>query len=206
MCGLGGGGGSQTAAADQARADENARQERITGAIGKVNDAFAGFGDDFYAQRGQAYQGYAIPQLDLQAQEARRKLGYQLASRGLTRSSVAAKSLTDFERDYALQRQGIADESARVAQQARADVEGARTGLIGIAQSTGDAATAGNSAVSEAARLAATPTFSPLGQVFQNAATSVGDMRAQNQVDAIRRSSGGVRTYDVGSGSGKVVG
>lgn len=205
MCGFGGGGGSSTAAADQARADEAARQERVSAAIGRVNEVFSGFGDDFYRQRGEAYQGFAMPQLDLQAEEARRKLGYTLAARGLTRSSAAAKSLTDFERDYALQRQGVVDEGARVAQQARADVEGARSNLISMAQATGDAAVAGNSAVGEATRLAAQPTFSPLGQIFQTAASTASDLTNLNRADSIRRSAGGVRTFGVGSGSGKVV-
>lgn len=205
MCKMGGGGGDGGAAA-QARADEAARQARVNEAIGRVNSTFGQFDDSFFAQRQDAHRAYYIPQLERQFGEARQNLAFSLADRGLTRSSAAAKSLADLEREYALRRQEVTDEAASYAQRTRADIEGARGNLINLASSTGDSATVGNSAVNEAARFTAAPSFSPLGQIFQNAGAGVLANTEAGRVSDLRRGGGGARVFKSGGGSSRVVG
>ena len=201
MC-FGGSRGDGGAAA--AREQEAQRQANIQAAIARVNETFSQFGDDFFRQRGDAYSAFAMPELDRQFQDAQRSLGYSLADRGLTRSSVAAKSLADLEREYARSRQAVADEASNYGQQARANVESARGNLINLATSTGDAATVGNSATNEAARLALTPSFSPLGQIFANVGATAGAAQETARANEIRR-GGGAKIFGPSSASSRVV-
>ena len=202
MCAFGGGGDGGAAAA---RRQEAERQANIQAAIARINETFGQFDDSFYAQRQDAYRAFAMPELDRQYAEAQRSLAATLADRGLTRSSAAAKSLADLEREYALNRQRVADEAANYGQQARANVEAARGNLISLATSTGDAGTVGNSAVNEAARLGATPTFSPLGQIFANIGATAGGIQEQQRVDQLRRGTGGAKVFGTSAASGRVV-
>jgi hypothetical protein len=199
------GGGSSNAAADQARADETARQQRVSGAIASINDVFSQFGEPFFESRRQAALNYNIPQLDRQYGDARRDLAFRLADSSLTRSSVAGRSMADLEREYALRKQEVADQAAGYVNETRADLERSRGNLIQMAQSTGDAALAGNAATNEAARIAAQPAFSPLAQVFQNVGAAVGSARRQRLADDIRSSAGVQIFKPSGTGSGRTV-
>ena len=160
----------------------------------------------FFNQRAQDYQGYAIPQLDRQFGEEQRSLAYKLADAGLTRSSAAAKTIGDLEREYTTNRQQIVDQASDYARQARGDVEGARSNLIGMAQATGDSSAVGNAAVNQSAQIASAPAFSPLGQLFANVGSTIYDARQRQLSDAVR-GAGGAKLFATGSntGSGRVV-
>lgn len=179
--------GNATAnAAADARAAENERQARTTEAIGRVNETFGQFDDGFFGRQSQAYMDFANPQAEDQYGRARRDLIFALARAGTTNSSTAARRLTDLERDYGLRRQEIADQARGYAQETRANVEQARSNLIAQAQATGDASVAANSALNEANRLRATPTFSPLGALFVNTAAGIGAARNAQDAESVR--------------------
>lgn len=196
MCGSGGDGG-----AGAARAAEEERQENVRAATGRINETFAQFDDPFYQGRERAFAGYANPQLDDQYGKARRDLIFALADAGTTRSSVAAQRLAELERDYGQRKIEVADQARGYAQQARSDVEGARGSLIQQAVATGDSALAGNSAVNEASRLASAQTFSPLGQVFQNAAYGIGAVRRARDSEALQGALTGAKLFNPASAS-----
>jgi hypothetical protein len=198
------GGASKRAAADQ-RAAETARQAQIESGRQQVDRAFAGFDDSFFDGRRQAFVDNAAPQLDRQFRDARENLIYTLADAGTLRSSVAGNRLADLERSYGENKLMLADQARGYAQQARADVEAARGGVIQNLFAAGDAALAGQQATGQAQMLAAQPTFSPIAQAFQNVGAGIGAARAGQQSAAIR---GGGQTTSFGGGtkgSGRVV-
>jgi len=193
--------------AEVARQSEVARQADTRGAIGRVDETFRQFDDPFFAGREQAYSNYAMPQVSDQYDTARKNLIFALADGGLTRSSVGAQRLGDLERDYSLRRQDVADQARGYGQQARTDVESARSGLVSQANSVGDAAASGNAALNEANRLTAAPSFSPLGALFQNVTAGIGVSRAAGDAERLRNAGGaqGARLFQPSRGSGQVV-
>lgn len=182
-------------AATDARAAEDARQQRTTEAIGRVNDTFGAFDQSFYDKRAQDFTDYATPEMNRQYGDARRDLVFALSRAGLTNSSVAATRLADLERDYGTRKQEVVDQARGYSQQARADVEQARSNLIGQAQATADSSVAANSALNEANRLRVAPSFSPIGMLFANTAAGIGAARNANDAEAIRAASGGTRLF-----------
>jgi hypothetical protein len=204
MCMFGGGNDAARVAAEN-RAAEEARQQAVREATGRVDQTFARFDDPFFRQREQAFTQYAMPQADDQYARARQQLVFALADNGLTRSSVAADQAADLDKQFGQRRVEIADQARGYGQQARAEVEGARSNLVNQAQATGDAALAGTGAVNEAARLSAAPTFSPLGALFQNVGAGIGTARSVREADAVRTALGGAQTFKPTPNSLRVV-
>ena len=165
MC-FGGGGGDGGAA--QARADEAARQARIKEGITNVDNTFSKFDDNFFKSRGQAYQNYAMPQFNDQYRQLGNNLTYSLARSGLNNSSEAARQGGILQADNAFGRQQIADQAIGEQQKARQMVEDNRTNLINQLQATGNQSLAASGAQREAAALAMQPSFSPIGNLFNN--------------------------------------
>lgn len=202
MCMMGGGGSAKRAAADQARA-EAARQEQVEQGRRQIDANFAGFDDNFYAGRERAFLDNAMPQLDRQFGDARRNLIYALADAGVMRASPAANRLEDLETQYGEGKLRLADEARAFAQQTRAQVADARSGILQNLFAAGDSTMAGTEAANRAQTLAAQPTFSPVAQAFQNAAAGIGAARMGREAAAVRDRVGS--TYSSGTGSGKVV-
>jgi uncharacterized phage infection (PIP) family protein YhgE len=202
MC-MGGGGAAKRVAGEQARADAE-RANQIQQGQARINQNFAGFDDNFFQGRQQAFIDNAMPQLDQQFQDARRNLIYRLADTGTIRSSVAGTRLGDLERQYSERKLQLADEARGFATQNRADLEGVRGNLMSSLVASGDAALAGQQAAQQAQVLAAQPTFSPLAQVFQNVGSGIGTSVAARDAGAIRDRY--TPLYQkTGSGSGRVV-
>jgi len=201
MCSFGG--GRNTAASD-ARASEDARQQDVRAATGRIDETFQRFDEPFFQNRGQAFTDFANPQVNDQYARARQGLMFALADGGLTRSSVAAQRLGDLERDYGQQKIAVADQARGYGQQARADVEQSRAGLVQQATATGDAALSGNAAMNEANRLGGAQTFSPLGALFQNVAAGIGVSANARAADRVREASG-ARLFQPAQTSGRVV-
>ena len=172
MC-FGGGGGDGGAA--QARADEEARQARIKQGVSNVDKSFEKFDDNYYNQRGQAYQNYANPQLENQYKQMGNNLTFSLARSGNTNSSEQARQSGILEADNAFGRQQIADQSIAEQQKARQLVEENRNSLINQLQATSNPSLAAAGSERQAAALAMQPAFSPIGNLFNNTTAVLGN-------------------------------
>jgi hypothetical protein len=161
--------------AAQARADEQARQDRIKQGVSSVNNTFDKFDNNFYNQRGQAYQNYATPQLNNQYKQMSNNLAYSLARNGNTNSSEQARQGGILQSDNAFAHQQIADQSIAEQQKARQQVEENRNSLINQLQATSNPSLAASGAERQAASLAMQPAFSPLGNLFANTTSVLGN-------------------------------
>lgn len=171
MC-FGGGGGDGGAA--QARADENARQGRITQGVSNIDQTFSKFDNNFFNDRAKAYSNYATPQLNQQYHQVGDQLTYGLARSGQTNSSEAARQSGILQGENATARQQVADAATGEAQKARQTVEDNRNSLINQLNATSNPALAASGALREAGVLANQPGFSPIGNLFQNTSATIG--------------------------------
>lgn len=162
-----GDGGASRMAREQ-RSEEQARQARIRAGMGRIDQTFASFDEPFYADRAKAYVDYATPQIDRQADDARRQLIFALSRSGNLDSSAANRKNEELSRDVNEARVGAANEGQNTANRTRADVETARSNLVSMLNATGDADAASASALRQVQALSMPEGFSPLGQLFSN--------------------------------------
>ena len=169
--------GSKEAA--QARADEQARQDRIRRGTADINSLFdREFSDSFFDSRAKAYRDYAMPQLDDQYGETQRDLTFALTRAGLLDSSVRADKTADLSKAYDIQRQGVVDQGEAEATSARNAVEDSRANLISMLNVTGDAQGAVNAALARSTALSRPGNYSPLTQLFADFTSGLGQQAA----------------------------
>lgn len=125
-----------------------------------------GMDDEFFADRRQSYIDFARPQLDDSFSDAKEQNIFGLARSGLLSSSVAGEKNADLSREYQINLQDIVDKARGYETDARRAKEGARSSVLSLLQTTGDAAGASNAAMNQMQTLAQTPAYSPLGQLF----------------------------------------
>ena len=160
-------GGGSNDEAKRGREAEEARQRQIRAGTAKIDKTFdKQFTPKFYARQERAYKDYALPQLDKQHADAGKDLGFDLARRGVSQSSIRANKEADLGEIYDLNRQGITDKAREFGTTARSNVEDARNDLVLTLQSTADAEGAAKSALSRAAALSRPPAYSPLEDAF----------------------------------------
>lgn len=193
MCGGGGGGGD-----GGAREREEARQAAIRAGMGRIDDTFKQFDDDFFNKRTTAYTEYALPQLDEQKAQALEALTYALARGPGVNSSVGADKMADLEKQYIRQKQAIEGQGIQYANDARGDVERNRSDLVSQLTASADPTAAGNAAMARAQMLQAMPNFTPLGQLFTDIAGTIGSYAEGNRA---RQAVQGVSLYGNRGGS-----
>lgn len=186
------------AEAKQARADEQARQEKIRTGTGRINNIFdTQFTDGFFNDRRQKYLDYAKPQVDSQYKDTSRDLVYALDRGGLLDSSVRADKVAQLQKQYDLKSQEVADKALSSANTAKSQVEDARAGLITTLNSTGDAEGAANSAITRAQALSKPDAYSPLGQLFTDFTGALSTQAAIEKANALSGGATGGR-YNTG--------
>lgn len=195
MAGICGGGDN---GAKEARQQEEARQARITQGMGELNTAFAGFDPKFYKQRQDAYMNYAMPQLSEQAQQTQNQIIYGLADKGLSNSSVAERQQAKFQREMALQKQGIVDAAFGQANDLRKQVEGQKSNLIAQLQASGDPSSVSQQAIGTAAAFQAPSTYQPLSNLFGNFTNMYLANQIQKQADMNRKNNYGYNLAPTG--------
>jgi hypothetical protein len=169
----------QQADAARARADEEARQGRIREGMGAIDQAFAGFNDDFYKGRADAYQAYYEPQLQDQFEKARSSLLFALTRSGLVNSSVAADKQADLSKSFEDQRSQIISRALASANDQRSRIANQKSALVGQLNSTGDSTQASQAALATSKQLAGEqPEYSPLGDIFAGVAAGIGNAAA----------------------------
>jgi hypothetical protein len=201
MCG----GGDSGAYAAQARADENARQERVQSGMGRINQTFSGFNDNFFNKRKEEFMKSMNPQAVKQYQQANENLAYSLARKGLTDSSERSKSEGILQEQMKNARYDIAEKASNMANQQRQGMEENKSSLIGQLNATGDANTAAARSANAANNLANQQSYSMLGNMFANTAGLVSDARTAGYYDS--KSQGAQPYFSAirGSGAGKEI-
>lgn len=171
--------------AEEDRKREAARQMAVRDGTQRVDDIFGSqFNDDFYGKRRQAFLDYANPQLESQYGDARKALTYSLARAGTLDSSIRADKFGELQRLYDQNRQQVGDQALSYENDARSNVEGARSGLISTLNSTYDTEGVANSALTRAQALSAPAQFSPLSQLFSSFTSGLGQQAAQERAEA----------------------
>jgi len=153
------------------RAEEARRQQNINEGLTEIEGVFSGFNPAFYRGREQAYINYALPQLGRQAREAQRKAVYGLGDRGLLQSSAARTLMSNLGYETNLQKQNIADEGTRQAQELRRAVEQGRSQVVAQLEASANPLLAKQQAFASASQFNAPSIFQPLGNLFQNFST-----------------------------------
>ena len=165
---MSGGGDPGAAAARQAQL----QQDQITQATGQINKAFQGFTPQFFNQRAQDYEAYALPFLNQQQQQAQNQANFKLFDQGLQKSSQA-KTLGEQLGKYTnQQKQGVANEGIRQAQSLQQQIAQEQQNLIGQANAAANPASVGQEALGQAAQFSAPSSFAPVGNLFQNFANT----------------------------------
>ena len=176
------GGNNGSSEAKLARADEQARQEKIRQGTSRIAQIFdSEFNDDFFNRRRDSYLNYARPQLQSQYDDAGKELTFSLARSGMLDSSVRGEKQGELQRLFDLNNQGIADEALAQANSVKTDVEGARSNLVGMLNATGDQEGAVNSALTRAKILSKPEAYSPLGQLFTDFTSGLGTQAAHER-------------------------
>lgn len=204
MCLFGDGGAGQQAA--QQRADEVARQARITSGMSAIDRAFSGFNDDFYKKRADAYTAYAMPQVDRQAGDARRNLIYALSRTGNLDSSAAINRNADLTEEANQQRIGVANAGMDQANQLRGQVENTRGNVVSQLNATGNDSAAAAAAMRSVENLNQPAGYSPLGNLFASFANSLSGIGANAGNGFSGFAGRGSSLYSPSSSSQRVVG
>jgi hypothetical protein len=171
--------------AKQARADEQARQQRVRDGTNQVNSIFdSQFTPDYYDKQKQSYLDYANPQVDDQFSKAKKQLTFALARGGNLDSSAAATQSGDLQKEYDLNKQKIADDALSYGAKAKGSVEDARGNLVSMLNSTGDAQGTANQAITRASALSAPAAYSPLTDLFADFTNGLGVYAAQQKANA----------------------
>jgi hypothetical protein len=173
-------------AANQARADEQARQARIREGTERIGGIFDGqFNDQFFDGRRQAFLDYARPQLEDQFGDAQKQLTFALARGGNLDSSVRGQKSAELQKQFDLNQQQIADKALSSSTESRNAVEDARGNLVATLNATGDAQGAANSAMTRASALSQPAAFSPLTQLFADFTQGLGQQAALERADSL---------------------
>lgn len=182
--------------AAEARAREEARQASLRAGQQKIDDAFAGFDDNYFDQFLREHKDFHRPMLDRQFADAKDQTAFALARAGTLNSSIAGRQQADLQRDYDEALARILSDGLAQMNQHRAAVQNERNNLVSLLHGTGDAARIGNEATARTQMLFATqPQINPLGGLFSGAGAGIGQylQNRQNQrvLDAFRRAAGG---------------
>lgn len=199
------GGGGDSRIAEASRSDEVARQERIRSGMGAIDQAFSGFGDEFYNKRAADYSAYALPDVERQAKAQRENLIYALARTGNLDSSAAARRSGELTQEENAARINVANTGIDQSNQLRSQVENARSGVVAELNATGDSTAASNATMRSIQNLNQPVGFSPMGNLFASFAQGVSQIGANAGNGYGGFSGQGRALFSPGSGSQRVV-
>lgn len=206
MCGIfGGKDKSAEKAAEQARQQEAQRQAKLATGRTSINNSLAGFDDNYYNTQSQNYDNWALPQLDDQFADQKKKLVFALSRGGLLNSSSAAQKQAELADQYNTAKQGIIGKGTDYATNTRKDVENTRAQLLSVLGSTEDPTTVADEATRQAATLRQAPSFDPLGSLFTDIADQVSKVQTAKNLAGAYNSGGAQIFSGGGGGSGKVI-
>lgn len=148
--------------------------------FGGVKQA-SGFNDQFYNNRSQQFQDFALPQLARQYKQQQDQLTFGQANHGITQSNTAQRQNAGLAGEMAIQRQGVADQGLTLANQTRTDVENQRQQLVAQLNASADPFSTSQLAIGSASRLNMPQSFAPLGNMFSSWANIYGNNQINQQ-------------------------
>jgi hypothetical protein len=166
----------------------------------RQDQSFEGYQPSFFNQRAQDYVNFALPQLQQQYGNNFRSIMYNLANRGLLRSTTREKAMSDLNVAAGQGAQAIYDTGRGQAQQLRNDLESARQNAINMLYQTADPGRAMQTALAAGANASAPSTFAPIANMFSNLANQY----YMSQV--LQQYQGGVPAYSINMNSNPLSG
>ena len=159
--------------AGQLAQQQQQQQENLTNqSIAGIDKAFSGFTPDFYKGVGTAYQNYAMPQLQQQYKQTADALNFKLAGQGLGQSSVATQLGNQLSQANSAAETQVGNQAVSQEQQLQQQVANEKSNLYQQAQTATNPSQIATQAVAQAGSLSGPSTFQPLGQLFNNFATT----------------------------------
>jgi hypothetical protein len=167
--------GAKDKSAQIARDAETKRQANINAGMGRIDETFKPFNDDYFAKQGQSYNDYYLPQVEDQYQDARKKLTFSLARTGGLNSTSGAEQLGKLGEEYTKQRGLIGEQALAEQQRQRGVMEGNRSNVVNQLYSSANPEAAAAAASANATQLTAPPAYSALGDLFGKFAATGAD-------------------------------
>lgn len=191
------------AEANRVRQAEERRQANITAGQSEIGSAFGQFDDNFYANRAKSYLDYSQPQLDTQYQDSMKSLTAALARSGNLNSSLRGDMFGKLQREYDTQKLSLADKAQQYANDARSNIERARSELTSTNATLADPGLIRERAQAAAASAGAAPAYSPLSMMLTDLASGVTPTGAKTTGST----ASGVNLFNTSltGGSGRVV-
>ena len=180
---------------------EAERQARIAQGKTSIDNAFAGFNDDFYNQYQTDYLGYYNPQLTDQYNDARKRLTLQLAKTGNLTSSAGATQMADLLKHYNTQQTAITNNALSAVQGLQGNIDARKSQLYADNSAAADPGNAASLAASAAQSLQPGLPTSPLANTFADFFNNLGNATALYNNGRYYNGQGGTQIYGGGSGN-----
>jgi hypothetical protein len=142
------------------------RQQQISQGQSAIDSAFGQFDDNYFKKYGDAYVANYDPQVDQQYGDAKQKLRYNVARRGMLDSQDAIHLNDNLNRGYSEQRQQVASNAVGAQNDLRNNVAQQKSQLYALNSSAADPTLAASSAAAAAGTIPSTPQYSTLGDLF----------------------------------------
>lgn len=165
--------------------------------LNKTTATYEGFQPSFYDQRAKDYLSFALPEEARQYRTNLDAVTYNLANRGLLKSSQATNQYSNLNRTDMQAKQSIADSALDQANALRQKVEEAKSGAISQLYQTGDANLAASNAIHTMSSIAQPNAFAPISNLFGNLATNVYVNNLLNSYKGGGASNSGPSYYDL---------
>lgn len=169
-----------------------------------VENTGGGFNQAYYDKIRQGYVDYAMPQLQNSFSRAKDSMVYALDRSGLLGSSASIDKNAELSREYDQNSIDIQNKGFDIANNARRNVEDARSAIVSQLNATGDNQAAANAAMRQAQAANQPQGYSPLGQLFVNFTNTLAGIgsNARNDYAGFSGRGGGLFSN---SGSSRVV-
>ncbi|MEM8773840.1 MAG: hypothetical protein AAGF53_02340 [Pseudomonadota bacterium] len=202
MCGGGDGGASDRA--EQAKAEERAREQRVLQGQRNIDAAFTQFDNAYYDDYAQSIFDFQTPAVQEEYDRTRGQIAAALAGRGNLESSYAANTMGRLGTELADTFAQIQDAAENESQNLRGRVEAQKSDLYALNQASADPASISNQAIGAATSLAAPNPVSEIGSVFTDFLAPVITYRTARNNSAPPRQQSNAPVAS-GSGSGRIV-
>lgn len=168
---------AQDAQEAQVRADETARQGRITSGQGQIEKVFSGYNQPYYDNLNKDYHKYYDPQLQTQYGDAQQKELFNAANQGTLDSSGYAKQKSDLDKEYGVQKDQVDSGANSYSQNAQSQIAGLKNKTQQQLLASGDNSGI-NSSLLNQVQIAPAASLSPLVNLFGGLVNSAGQIGA----------------------------